>query len=152
MIHLQDTKFVHALAPVSLNGAGTTIAIDTLGYDYCTFVVSFGLLGAADNTVLKVQEADALTDANTLTSGADVTGLVVGTSLNIAGSTSTHAGDTSDGTLHLFEVDLRGRKRYLDLAITTGAAGLVAVIAILSRAEQAPQTAAQRGCAQILRA
>lgn len=144
---------MQALAPVSLNGAGTTIVIDTLGFDYCEIAVLHGLVGAADFTVLKVQEADAITDANTLTSGADITGLIVGTSTDIAGAATTFPGDASDGLIKpLFEIDLRARKRYIDVAVTTGAASLIAIVARLSRAEQMPTTAAQKGANQVLRA
>jgi hypothetical protein len=152
MIHGQAAKWFQALAPVSLNGAGTTIVIDTLGFDFLEVAVLHGAVGAADYTVLKASESDATSDANTLSSGSDITGLIVGTSTNIAGSASTFPGDTADGTIDLFEIDLRNRKRYIDISATSGAASLVAIVARLSRAEQEPTTATTKGARQVLRA
>ena len=54
----------------------------------------------------------------------------------------------SDNLFHVFEVDLQGKKRYLDFEITggDGAAGsYISVIAILSRGEEAPNTATKKG-------
>ncbi len=50
----------------------------------------------------------------------DVTGLVYGTSAGIAGTTSALPTATDDNKCFKFEIDLRGRKRYLDLVATCG--------------------------------
>jgi hypothetical protein len=95
-----------------------------------------------------------ITDANTLSSGADVTGTRFGTDANDTGSTSTLPSATDDNKLFKFEIDTRGRKRYLDVALTggDGSAGAYFVAwAELSRGEQVPTTAAQKGAAQNLR-
>src|SRR5262245_9006491 len=152
MIHAQTARWFQALAPASVAAAATTICIDTRGFDYLEIAVLHGLVGAANYTVLKVQEGDALTDANTLTAGVDITGLVMGTSANIGGAVSVLPGDASDGLIDVFQVDLRARKRYIDVSATPGAASLVAIVARLSRAEQTPTTAAQMGCREVLRA
>lgn len=151
MIALQNTKFVNLIPPVAIkdNASWTCTEVDTLGYDYATFVVNLGATDIAVAT-LKVQES------NTSGSGfADVTGLVFGTSNNIAGSASTLPAATDDDKIFVFEIDLRkGRKRYLDLVATAGngTAGTYASgIAILSRGENCPVTAADRGASQILR-
>lgn len=152
MIHGQNAKWFQLLAPISQTGAATTLVIDCAGFDYLEIAVLHGLVGAADYTVLKIQESDVKATANTLTGGADVTGLVVGTSLNIAGTASTFPGDANDGTIDIFQVDLRARKRYLLLVLTPGAASLVGCVGRLSRSEQHPETAAQMGARQVLRA
>lgn len=151
MNHAQNCKVFQALAPISLNGAGTTLVIDTAGFDYLEIYVCFGLVGAADCTVLKVSEADAKTDSSTLTSGTDITGLIVGTSTPVFGD-ATQPGDADDGLIWGFHCDLRARKRYIDLSLTTGAASLVSVLARLSRAEQGLDTAAATGLASLYRA
>ena len=149
MIHAQNAKWFQLLAPISLNGAGTTLVIDCLGFDYLEIVVCLGLVGAADFTVLKIQESDVKASASTLTSGVDVTGLIFGTSTNLAGITSTFPGDANDGAVELLQIDLKARKRYLLLVVTTGIASLLGAIGRLSRPEQAPTTTGGTGAAQV---
>lgn len=150
MIDSQCNKFLQVIAPVAIkdDASWTTNEIDTKGWDYCTIVFSLGATDIA-MAALKVQESD--------TSGsgfADVTGLVYGTSNNTGGSASTLPSATDDNKLFLFQVDLRGRKRYLDLVATAGngtAGSYGSAIAILSRGELGPETAAEQGASQILR-
>jgi Tfp pilus assembly protein PilX len=151
----QATKFVNVIPPAAIvdNASYTANVIDTLGYDYC--VVNFHI-GATDIAMaaLKVQESDVKSNTTALTSGADVTGLVFGTSTDIAGSTSALPTSTADNTIVRCEIDLTKRKRYL-LPVATagdGAAGTyLSCTAELSRAEISPVTASERGCGQILR-
>lgn len=149
MIAAQSDKWVRVTSPAAIvdNASLTTASIDTAGYSYARIFV---FLGATDiaMTALKVQESD---DDSTY---ADVTGLVYGTSTNIANSTSALPSATDDNKCFAFEVDLRGRKRYLDLVATCGdgAAGTyVCAFALLSRAGDAPVTASERGFGDILR-
>lgn len=150
MIRTQDTKFVAVTPPGAIvdNASWTTAEIDTLGFDYCTIYVQFGAMDIA-MTALKVQES------NSSGSGmADITGLVYGTSADISGSTSSLPSATADNTCFAFEIDLRNRKRYLDVVATggDGAAGTYCtIVALLSRAENLGNTASARGLANILR-
>ena len=150
MIHGQATKDLIVIAPAAIvdNAAYTTVQIDTLGFEYCEIIVAIGASDIA-MVALKVQESD--TDGSNFT---DVTGLVYGTSVNTAGATSTLPTDGSDGTLFKFEIDLRGRKRYLDLVATAGDGStgtFASATARLSRAKNAPDTATEQGAAQVLR-
>lgn len=132
------------------NGSFTTAEIDTLGYDYLTIIAAFG------NVPANVA-ALTITESNTAGSGhGNVTGLIVGTSANTDGTTSVlPTAAAGDGRVIVFEIDLRGRRRYIDTTLTAGnGAGTVTeacVIAILSRAEDAPVTATERGVNDILR-
>ena len=146
----QNHKYVNVTPPAAIidNASATTGVIDCLGYNYAQIIVSLGATDIA-MTALKVQESDASGSGF-----ADVTGLVFGTSADIAGNTSALPTATNDNDLFIFEVDLRGRKRYLDLVATFGdgtAGTFASVLAILSRAEDAPVTATERGAVQILR-
>lgn len=149
MNNSQRCKYFAVTPPAAIidNAAATTAEIDTLGYDYCKVMVFFGAMDIAVTT-MKLQESD--------TSGsgfADITGLVFGTSTNTAGSTSSLPSASDDNKFFAFYVDLRGRKRYLDLSLTLGdgAAGTyVSVWAELSRAESFPATATNRGISQEL--
>ena len=149
MNQLQNTKLVSITPPAAIvdNASYTTASIDTQGWDYLQVVVYLGATDIA-MTALKLQESD--TDG----SYADVTGLVFGTSSNIAGSTSTLPSATDDNKFFVFDVDLRGRKRYFDLVATAGdgtAGTFLTAFAILSRGKDQPVTAAERGASQILR-
>jgi hypothetical protein len=125
------------------NASATTSVIDTLGFNYCTIYV---LLGATDIAMaaLKVQESDAAASGTALTSGADISGLDYSAALPDA---------SADNTIRAFDIDLRGRKRYLDVVATAGdgsAGTYITIWAELSRGEEVPVTAAQRGLAAVL--
>jgi len=150
MIHAQNTKFVSVTPPGAIvdDDSYTTAEIDTLGFDYATIIV---YLGATDIAMaaLKVTESDTSASGH-----ADVTGLVFGTSANIAGSTSALPSATDDNSFQIFEIDLKNRKRYLDVVATAGdgSTGTYAtILCILSRAGESVDTAAARGADEILR-
>jgi hypothetical protein len=150
MNHLQATKVVALYNPAaaSTTGAYTTVACNRTGFDTARIVVQLGAI-AADMTALKLTESD---DDS---SYSDVTGLVFGTSSNIAGSTSALPTTTTDEAFYVFDVDLRPRKKYIKLAATAGtnAGGTyMSALAILSRAHTVPDTASEMGASQVLRA
>lgn len=149
MITAQNDKFVSITPPAAIydNASLTTASIDTQGYDYLRVFVYLGATDIA-MTALKLQESDS--DG----SYADVTGLVYGTSNGIAGTASSLPSATDDNKCFVFEVDLRGRKRYFDLVATAGdgTAGTYAcAFALLSKAKDYPVTASERGFGNILR-
>lgn len=149
MISAQQAKWISVTPPAAIidNASATTASIDTLGWDYLEVIVYFGAMDIAA-TALKLQSS------NTDGSYADVTGLVYGTSTNIAGSTSSLPSATDDNKFFLFQVDLRGQKRFFDLVATLGdgAAGTyIAAFARLSRGSDGPVTAAELGAADCLR-
>ena len=149
-IEAQKAKWVMVTAPAAIvdNASLTTTEIDTLGWDYCEYIV---ILGATDiaMTALTVTESDTSGSGH-----ANVTGLIWGTSTNSDGSTSALPSATDDNTFQIAQIDLRGRKRYLDLTATVGdgAAGtFVTVIARLSRGDTSPNSATEAGADEILR-
>jgi len=150
MIHGQNHKLVMMTFPVAIkdNASWTTVEVDARGWDYAQIYVA---IGATDIAIA----AMAVTESNTTGSGhANVTGLVMGTSANIAGSTSALPSATDDEKVWCFDIDMKTRKRFLDLTLTAGdgTAGTYAVAwCILSRGEKAPTTAAARGCEEVLR-
>jgi hypothetical protein len=137
-------KLVAVTPPAAIldNASATTSVIDTLGFNYCTIYL---LLGATDVAMaaLKVQESDAAASATALTSGTDITGLDYAGALPDA---------SADNTIYAFDIDLSGRKRYLDLVATAGdgsAGTYLSAWAVLSRGQEVPVTAAQRGLAAV---
>jgi hypothetical protein len=137
VIHAQTVKDFLVTPPGAINdnAAFTTNEIDTLGYDYLAIKV---LLGATDIPVaaLKLTESDVtgvghadIAGANMLTDGTAPTAV-------------------SDNGIFTFFVNLKGRKRFIDVAFTggDGAVGTyAAVLAELSNAKICPSTAALRG-------
>ncbi len=126
----------------------TTTEIDTVGFDYAEIYV---VLGATDiaMTELKVTESDTSGSGH-----ADISGLVYGTDNDIEGNASALPSDTDDNKLFKFEIDLRARKRYLDLSGTVGngtTGTFVTAFAVLSKADEAPVTVAGRGMGGCLR-
>jgi hypothetical protein len=138
MIEAHNQKFVSITPPAAIvdNAGFTTAAIDTLGFRYLTIVVFLGALDIA-LTVFKLRESD---DNSTY---SDVTGA------NYAVD-STLPAATDDNKMFAFQVDLRGRKRFIDLSMTGGdgtAGTYAAVFAVLSRPESYPNTPEARGFA-----
>jgi hypothetical protein len=149
MIPAQNSKYVIVTSPAAIldNASATTNAIDAKGWDYLQVVCTVGATDIA-MSALKLQTSD--TDS----SYADLTGAIFGTSTNIDGATSAVPSATDDNKLFVIEVDLRGKKRYFDLVATAGngtAGTYFSAVAILSKGEIAPITAAGRGADEILR-
>ena len=133
MIEAQKDKVLNVVLPVSLNNASATSAeVDTNGFAYIDYTLAVGATTGAIS-VCKIQESD--------TSGsgfADITGATL----------SAFPGATDDGKLYSIKIPLGGtRKRYQQIVLTednTGT-GIYGVTARLSRANEVPNTAAERG-------
>lgn len=131
-------KFVSVTPPAAKvdNAAFTTAAVDTKGWRRCTFVVQYG-----DIDINVVSSKIRHSDASDMSNSADLA----------TGGTDYSLGTASgsDNKIHAFDVDCRGKKRYLDFEMTGGDGSTgtyLAVIAILSEPEIAPDSAADRGC------
>jgi hypothetical protein len=147
---LQNTKLISMTPPAAIvdNASYTVAEIDTAGFDYLNIIVQLGATDIA-MVAMSVTESDATGSGH-----ADVTGLVMGTSVDIDGTTSVLPSSTDDNKFVCFDIDLRGRKRYIDMTITAGdgsAGTYLTVIGLLSRAKQSPNTVAERGCDTVLR-
>lgn len=145
---LQQSKIVAITPPAAIvdNASYTTAAVDTFGFNKLKVTV---FLGATDiaMTALKLQESD---DSG-MSGAADITGAVYGTSINPdTGTASALPSATDDNKFFTFFVDLKGRKRYIDLVATAGDGStgtFLAAWAELYDANAVPATAATRGCA-----
>lgn len=146
---LQDCKLVQINSDMTVdNAAFTTAEIDTKGYGYATIIASFGNV-PANVASMTVTEADV----SATNHAAFIT---VGTTAAIDGATSAlPTASGGDGDIIVFEIDLAGRKRYLDLTCTAGdGSGTVtemSAVCILSQAKIAPSTESGRGADQIIR-
>lgn len=147
---IENFKLVAVTPPAAIidDAAVTTAEIDTLGFAHARIIV---VLGATDiaMTALKVTESDTSASGH-----ADVTGLVYGTSTDIDGSTSALPSATDDDGFFVFDIDLRGRKRYLDVAATVGdgtTGTYITILAELFTADAMPTTVAGHGCTGMLK-
>lgn len=145
---LQETKLVSITPPAARvdNAAFTTAAIDTQGFNKLRVVVYLGDTDIA-MTQLKLTESD---DSG-MSGETDIVGCIYGTSTNPdTGTTSALPSATDDNKFFVFHVDLKGRKRYIDLKATAGdgsAGTFAAAFADLYEAIAVPSTAATRGAA-----
>jgi hypothetical protein len=86
-----------------------------------------------------------------LSGAADIVGTRFGTDANDTGSTAAVPSATDDNKFFGFFIDLRGRKRHIDLVLTGGdgvAGAFFCAWAELWRAKDAPRTALEAGYAQ----
>lgn len=131
-------KYVAVTPPAAKvdDAAFVTAAVDTKGWKHLSFVCIYGDIDIAPASAsVRHSDASDMSSPATLATG--------GTDFTLA----TAAG--SDNDIHVIEVDLIGRKRYLDFEITggNGSTGTyLTIIAILSRPEIAPDSATDRGC------
>jgi hypothetical protein len=137
MVSAQAVRYFNITPPAAIVDAAdfTTNVIDTVAngvkFDYLTVVVQ---LGATDIglTALKMQQSDASGSGM-----ADITGTVGGTDFTLPSA-------TDDNGFVVFNIDLRGKKRYFDLVATGGNGTLgtfMSAVAILSRAKIGPNSA-----------
>ncbi len=136
MIHLNATRTdARSVASVAAN-ATHTHEIDTLGYESVSIDVVYSPFTAATSNaapVLRLTQHDV-----TGTGQTNISGMVGGTDFTVAaGATTGNAGYVAR-----FNVDMRGKRRYLTLYTTPGNAVGVTSVARLGRAEEAPVNAA----------
>jgi hypothetical protein len=106
---LQQTIVKQAIAPVAIvdNAAYSSNCIDTTGLNYGEFHINLGATDIAP-AVLKVMEAEAITDATTLTSGTLVTEV-------------TKFTDSDDNNILVVGIDfIKARKKHVQLQVTGG--------------------------------
>jgi hypothetical protein len=147
-MNLQGLKSVVALGPISFSAAGTAISasIDAKGYEELQLVVTKTTHSNDYITVLNIQQSDD----TVLTNFAAVTGYVAGTDWTLASLTGgTNA--ATEKAAGVFNIDLRGKKRYFRVLVTNGAiTGIVGITGTLARAEQAPITATNQNAGVVV--
>lgn len=132
----QKTLNVTPPAAIVDNAAFPTTAIDTNGYGFLTVEVAFGAMDIAI-AAMKLQESDD-------------SGMSGATDVPDSDYTGSFPGATADNTIYAWHVNLKGRKRYIDVVLTggDGTAGTFAdVKAHLSEPQILPSSATDRGYA-----
>ena len=140
MNHVAATKSVEKIEASVANSATHSIEIDTLGFSYASIDVAFSPFTAAATAAATVLR---LAQSNTSGSGqTNVSGFVGGTDFTVAAGSTTGA---SVGYSHRFDIDLRGKSRYLTVYATPALTVGVATVARLSRGEAGPMDATSKG-------
>lgn len=148
--HIENFKLVSVTPPAAIvdNAAFTTAEVDTKGWDHARFIV---YIGATDIAAAALQ----VTESDTTGSGhVAITGTVFGTATDIDGNTTALPSATDDNTFVVIDIDLRGRKRFLDLNLTAGdgtTGTFAAAWCELYRGESMPTTVAGHGCSGMVK-
>jgi hypothetical protein len=140
----------HVAASKSVSKAETSVAlsathsveIDTLGFNHASIDVLFSPYTSATGpttaaTVLRVAQSDVSGSGQ-----VNVSGMVGGTDFTVAAGSTATAGV---GYAHRFDVDLRGKKRYLTVYATPASTCGVITTARLSKGEAGPVSATDKG-------
>jgi hypothetical protein len=130
-----------AITPQSVTNAGTAAGkiIDTKGWDYCLLTIHMATTNDTSNvpTVITIKEGD------TTSAMATFTGCVQNTDYTVATTAYT---STAGDNAYSFAVDLRARKRYLQIsAVSPVTTQITSGGYVLGKGELSPLTAAQAG-------
>jgi hypothetical protein len=142
MNHVAASKSVSKAEVAVLSSATHSLEIDTLGFANASIDVLFSPFTAASPpttaaTVLRVAQSD--------TSGSgqvNISGFVAGTDFTVAAGVTATA---SVGYSHRFDIDLRGKRRYLTVFATPASTCGVITSCRLSKAEAGPMSASEKG-------
>ena len=130
---LPSMKQVIVIAQTSTTNAATATGnIDTQGYDFCTVDVIMATSDDTTNnpTVFKIADCDT----TVVSSFADITALVG----DGTGGWTIPDAVTSGNYGVKFNIDLKGKKRYLKLSISPLTTQVITAIANLAKADEAP--------------
>ena len=130
-------------------GSGVTNYIDTLGFAYAVIDVITQTTTGTMST-LAIYEADATTSTSFAAIVALTGGTVTSTSAGFVIGTSPTAAQTSRAYVNSFNVDLRGRKRYLKAVVIPNSACTLTAIANLFKSQEQPYTAAKAMAATVV--
>lgn len=140
MNHLESTKTVCGSVVATNEATTALLRLDTLGYDYASVDVVYAAVPAA-GTNSSVASALTLKHSDAASSGYDT----------ISGyptvAVPTAVASSAAASVIRFDVDMRGRKRYLEVASSPRTNATVTVVARLGKGEEGPVTAAAKGVA-----
>lgn len=141
MNHASGAKSISRVTTSVASSATFTHEIDTLGYKFATIDVIFSSYTASSvslASVLKVGESDTASQG---TAATNITGLVGGTDFTIAATGASTGANV--GGISRFNVDLRGRKRYLTVIVSPSTTVAVISAARLSKGDNHAVTATE---------
>lgn len=148
MSFARPNKSVLVLASASTtNGATATGLIDTLGFGRLTLDVNMTTADSTTNvmTTLKLSESDD----TVVTNFVDITKFTGGTNSGNFTMPSPST-TTNQANLYKFNIDLRGRKRYLKVTATPPTTQTITIWGVLQRPGKAPAVAADAGAIALI--
>ncbi len=143
MNHVSASKSVEKVEIAVGATATHSLEIDTLGFNHASIDVAFSPFTAAAGsavtaaTVLRLAQSDASGSGQT-----NISGFVSGTDFTVAAGSTTGA---NVGYSHRFDVDLKGKKRYLTVYATPVSTVGIVTVARLSKGEVGPVGATAKG-------
>lgn len=150
MNHHSGAKSVSKISSSVASNATFTHEIDTLGYKYASIDVVFSPFTASNvslASVLKVGESDTAGGTPT-----DIAALVGGGANGFTIAATGSSTGANVGGIARFNVDLRGRRRYLTVTVSPSTTVAVVTAARLSKAEQHATTASETGVNNVVNA
>lgn len=145
MNHLESTKTVAKIGTAdTATDATFTHSIDTLGYDYASIDVVFEATTAAADDVA---DTLALSQSDDNTTFTNITEFVGG---GTGGFTIPTTSLTDASNIVRFNVDMRGKKRYLKVSATPILDSVVCSTVRLGKAEVGPVSATEVGVSAVV--
>lgn len=135
-------------------GATATGTIDTLDtntnnkYEFLQLTLKEPTADVVSNkpTVLKITESDT----SNITDGTAIVEFTGGTATSTSVGFVIANANTSNVTLTAFNIDLKGRKRYLHLTVSPATTQVVGAWGVLGHGKVAPATATLAGIKQLI--
>lgn len=141
MNHASGTKSVVKHSASVASSATYTHVVDTLGYKFASIDVMFSPYTASNVAIANVlRVGDADTAGGTPT---NISGLVGGTDFTIATTGASTGADI--GAVARFNVDLRGKRRFLTVTVTPSTTVAVITNCRLSKGENHATSASEAG-------
>jgi len=137
-----QSKSIPMFGGVTMTSAATVFGtVDTLGFDFCEIDLIAGTGAAASTAVTTLQLCEDDTAPTAYADGSPVTALVGAAAVSTSAGFVLPALSSTKQNVYRFNVDLKGRKRYLGInfAPTLQTVG-VACVARLSRAADGVDT------------
>jgi hypothetical protein len=141
--HVSASKTVEKVEVSVAAGATHSLEIDTIGFEHASIDVAFSPFTAAAATAATAAVVLRLAQSDVAGSGqTNISGFVGGTDFTVAAGSTT---GSNVGYAHRFDVDLRGKRRYLTVYATPVSTVGVVTVARLSKGEAGPISAADKG-------
>jgi hypothetical protein len=144
MNHVAASKSVEKVEVTVGATATHSLEIDTLGFNHASIDLAFSPFTSAAGTSVAAATVIRLahSDSTGTAAQSNITGFVSGTDFTVAAGSTTGA---NVGYSHRFDVDLKGKKRYLTVYATPVSTVGIVTVARLSKGEVGPTGAAAKG-------
>ena len=135
MNFLENSKTVVGTTVTSAAGTAT-LTIDRLGYDYASIDVVVAVSATPANTAASILNVLTLSGGDTTTAGS---------SIYTVAAPSASAAVTAQPSVVRFDIDCRGKGRYVKVDATPATSLATTIVARLGKGEVGPETASAKG-------